>query len=184
MARELDKIIVVDVESTCDEPQPSNFVSEIIEVGIAIVDVNKLQIEKTDSIFIKPQFSQVTPFCTKLTTLTQEQVDQGMSFSEACRKIKKEYNSLRRTWASYGDYDRVQFERNAELYSGLKSPFGRTHINVKNLMGIGFAKNREEGMPRSVQHFGMVVEGTHHRGIDDAHNIAKVLIEILKKIRA
>lgn len=40
MAKLLDKIIVIDVESTCWEgPPPEGQVSEIIGIGVATVDV-------------------------------------------------------------------------------------------------------------------------------------------------
>jgi inhibitor of KinA sporulation pathway (predicted exonuclease) len=42
---------------------------------------------------VKPERSTVSEFCTELTTLTQEQVDQGMSFAEACERLQKRYLS-------------------------------------------------------------------------------------------
>ncbi len=40
MARRLDQILIVDVESTCwDEPPPHCEESEIIEIGLSVVDV-------------------------------------------------------------------------------------------------------------------------------------------------
>ena len=54
---------------------------------------------------VKPERSRVSEFCTKLTTLTQKDVDKGMPFSEACDVLKKVYSSKNRVWASYGAYD-------------------------------------------------------------------------------
>ncbi len=42
----MSQVLVVDVESTCWEPQdskPANEISEIIEIGVSLVDINKLQ---------------------------------------------------------------------------------------------------------------------------------------------
>jgi len=42
----VSQVLVVDVESTCWEPQdskPANEISEIIEIGVSLVDINKLQ---------------------------------------------------------------------------------------------------------------------------------------------
>ena len=83
MPRILDSnVLVIDVESTCWEPpeQPlPGEISEIIEIGIAVVDIKELKIVKNSSIIIKPQRSKLSNFCTKLTTLTQEnQVDKGI----------------------------------------------------------------------------------------------------------
>jgi hypothetical protein len=35
-----------------------------------------------------------------------------MLLAEACRILAQEYQAPARLWASYGDYDRKQFERN------------------------------------------------------------------------
>ena len=42
----------------------------------------------------------------RLTTLTQADVDAGTSLAEACQILQDTYLSRRRTWASFGDYDR------------------------------------------------------------------------------
>lgn len=76
MAKLLDpNVLVIDVESTCWEPpevQPKNEISEIIEIGIAVVNIKSLQIIENESVIIRPQKSKVSKFCTKLTTLTQD----------------------------------------------------------------------------------------------------------------
>lgn len=44
MARKLDQILVIDVESTCwDGPTPDGQSSEIIEIGVCTVDVHSLE---------------------------------------------------------------------------------------------------------------------------------------------
>jgi len=70
MGRKLDKIIVVDVESTCWKGKPSEGqINEIIEVGLGII--NK------QSYIVKPKLSIISNFCTELTSITQEMVDKG-----------------------------------------------------------------------------------------------------------
>ena len=72
MARDLSLILIVDVECTCwpTEPPPGE-TSEIIEIGLALVDVPALQILQTGDIMVRPQRSKVSDYCTQLTTLTQ-----------------------------------------------------------------------------------------------------------------
>ena len=70
MARLLDKILVIDLESTCwDGPPPEGQVSEIIEIGVVTLDVAALQRVDKQSILIKPTKSEISAFCTQLTTL-------------------------------------------------------------------------------------------------------------------
>jgi len=180
MAKLLDRIIVVDVESTCwDGNPPPGEVSEIIEIGVACIDVKKHEIVETESILVKPVNSKVSNFCTELTTLTQEQVDEGVSFYDACKTLQKKYQSDKRCWASWGDYDRAQFGRVCKK-QGVRYPFDRRHINVKTLFALKHALKREVGMDSGLKHYNIPLEGTHHRGGDDANNIAKVLIKLLE----
>lgn len=186
MAKALDpNVLVIDVESTCWEPpdvQPRNEISEIIEIGIAVVNVKDLKIIRNDSILVKPQCSKVSEFCTKLTTLTQEQVDQGVSFQDACKKLVKEFNSPDTTFVSWGDYDRKMFDRCAKHF-GVKYPFGPRHMNLKNSFTLLHGLEREPGMDTALEFLRLPLDGTHHRGIDDARNIAGIFINTLSKFR-
>jgi inhibitor of KinA sporulation pathway (predicted exonuclease) len=183
MAKKIDQIIVVDVEATCWEGDPPpGQENEIIEIGVCQLDIASGQRSKKRSILVRPERSRVSEFCTRLTTLTQEQVDQGIPFQEAIELLKSEYRPADRTWASYGDYDRIQIQRQCEQ-RGIPYPFGRTHLNIKNLLAIGLNLPREVGLERAVEIFDLPLEGTHHRGDDDAWNIAAVLAELLKRMR-
>jgi inhibitor of KinA sporulation pathway (predicted exonuclease) len=183
MAKKIDQIIVVDVEATCWEGDPPpGQENEIIEIGVCQLDIASGQRSKKRSILVRPERSKVSEFCTRLTTLTQAQVDQGISFPEAIDLLKSEYRPADRTWASYGDYDRIQIQRQCEQ-RGISYPFGRTHLNVKNLLAIGLNLPREVGLDRAVETFHLPLEGTHHRGDDDAWNIAAVLAELVKRMR-
>jgi inhibitor of KinA sporulation pathway (predicted exonuclease) len=179
VAKLLDKVLVVDVESTCWEGDPPRTeVSEIIEIGVCLLDVHTLDRQKNTSIMVKPTRSKVSPFCTKLTTLTQADVDKGMSFVNACDKLEKEYSSAARTWASYGDYDRSMFERQCRDMR-VRYPFGKTHLNVKNLFALQNDLKREVGMDEALKILNFDLDGTHHRGGDDAWNIAVILKSLL-----
>lgn len=131
------------------------------------------------SILVKPEHSRVSEFCTKLTGLTQEEVDQGISFGQACMLLKEEYAVHDRVWASYGDYDRRHFEWQCRMRE-IRYPFG-THINVKNLFALMYRLPREVGMVEALKIIGLPLEGEHHRGADDAWNIARILWEILER---
>ncbi len=180
---DLTKIIVCDIEATCWEPRPlsrsKEFVSEIIEIGVCELSLNKGVVNKK-SIIVRPQYSKVSEFCTKLTTLTQKDVDAGVNFRTACETLETEFYSRNKVWASYGDYDRKQFEKECRSKS-IDYPFGPRHINIKNLFALTFRLDQEVGMPEALSLLGLNLEGTHHRGCDDAINIAKILEVVLEK---
>jgi inhibitor of KinA sporulation pathway (predicted exonuclease) len=180
MAKRLDKILVIDVESTCWEGNaPENQHSEIIEIGICVLDIQSGELSEPRGILIRPQYSEVSPFCTQLTTITPELLQsEGIEFPEACRILQKEYDAKARVWASWGDYDRNQFERTCNLYQ-IKYPFGTSHLNAKTLFALRHKLHHEIGMDAGLKQVGFSLEGTHHRGIDDAYNIARILKTLL-----
>jgi inhibitor of KinA sporulation pathway (predicted exonuclease) len=179
MARKLDKILVIDVEATCWEGDPpEGQVSEIIEIGLCMLDVVTGEREAPRAIMVQPQHSTLSEYCIQLTTITPAMLVDGMHFAEACDLLREEYGSRQRTWASYGDYDRLQFMKQCEAW-GIPYPFGRSHINVKNLLALQLGLKKEVGLQVGTSLLGMTFEGTLHRGVDDAWNIAAVLDRVL-----
>jgi inhibitor of KinA sporulation pathway (predicted exonuclease) len=174
-----DKIVIVDVESTCWEGgTPAGQISEIIEIGICTLDLHSGAIEQNEGILIKPQDSTVSDFCTQLTTITPDMVENGISFAEACTKLETEYLSKNRVWASYGAYDHTMFVNQCSRLK-IPYPFSNKHINVKTLFSLKSRMSKEVGMSGALRQLGFELEGTHHRGVDDARNIAKILNWVL-----
>jgi inhibitor of KinA sporulation pathway (predicted exonuclease) len=183
MAKKLDHIIVVDVESTCweDGPPPGE-VSEIIEIGVCPLELSTGRRLGKRSILVKPRRSRVSEFCTRLTTITHEQVDRGITFTEACEILRKEYQTRERVWASYGDYDRTMFQTQCQA-TGVPYPFGPRHLNVKTLFALSRGLPHEVGMGEALALMNVPLEGTHHRGDDDAWNIAGILGALIIRLR-
>jgi inhibitor of KinA sporulation pathway (predicted exonuclease) len=103
MARQLDQILVIDVESTCWQGKaPTGQVSEISEIGICPVEVAASQRLEKSSILIKPQRSKISAFCTELTTLTPDMFEHAGTFRDAVHILKQEYHTKDRLWASWG----------------------------------------------------------------------------------
>jgi inhibitor of KinA sporulation pathway (predicted exonuclease) len=176
----MKKIIVVDLESTCWEHKPpEGEVSEIIEIGICVLNTETGRLENSKAIFVKPTRSKVGEFCTRLTTLTQEMVDEGITFKEACQQLQDEYQTKDYTWASYGAYDLNMFKKQCESF-GVEYPFSDDHINVKALFAERNDLDRPLGMTGALYKAEIELTGTHHRGVDDAKNIAKILYTLVK----
>ena len=176
--KQYDIINVVDIEATCwDAEAPAGQRKEIIEIGIVELVIKSGDLNRKTSIIVKPAKSEVSEFCTTLTGITPEQAAAGILFAEACMRLRKEFSSRERVWASWGDYDRVQFERQcrADL---VPYPFGRTHFNVFALAKFRLA-TRQETIGEALAVLGEKFEGRLHAGADDAFNIAKVLRKLL-----
>lgn len=184
MAKKLDHVLVIDIESTCWEGgfPPKGQSNDVIEIGLCPLELSTGRRLEKRSILVRPERSTVGPFCTQLTTLTQEQVAGGIAFKDACKLLEQEYHSADRLWASFGDYDRRQFDKQCRE-TGVRYPFGPSHLNVKTLCAVAKGLTTEVGLPQALALFGLKLEGTHHRGHDDAWNIAALLAAVVKKLR-
>lgn len=179
----LDQIVIIDIEATCwRRKPPKNQTNEIIEIGICMLDIATTERLAKESILVKPTRSAVSRFCTDLTTLTQDMVDEGIDFASACQHLIDKYGTKYRAWASYGDYDRQMFVQQCQDF-GVEYPFSDRHLNVKTLFAIIHNLSREVGMARALEMCEMPMEGTHHRGHDDAWNTAALLGDMLLKRR-
>lgn len=177
-----DKIIIIDLEATCWQgPIPAGQENEIIEIGLAVLDTQTGAISKNKGILIQPQRSKVSPFCNELTTITQDLLDKnGVAFAEAINQLIDEYNPDLYTWASYGQYDLNMLKKQCKSF-GISYPMSDEHINVKVLFADVYGLQKPTGMNGALSMLNILLEGTHHRGIDDAKNIAKILHWCLKQ---
>ncbi|MFG2837654.1 exonuclease domain-containing protein [Streptomyces zaomyceticus] len=174
-------INVVDVEATCWEGErPPGAVSEIIEIGLTVVDPAAGERVSRHRILVRPARSRVSAFCTELTGLTQEEVDTGLDFAAACRLLATTYEAGTRPWASWGDYDRNQFTHQCRV-TGTRYPFGRHHTNAKAVFTEAYGLRRRPGMARALEFAGLPLEGRHHRGEDDAWNIAALVLRLAER---
>lgn len=181
----MDKLVVIDLEATCYERGfPEGEQQEIIEIGICLLDLKTLKIEKPVGLIVIPTMSRVSPFCTQLTTLTQEYVDQeGQTLPEAMDILEAEYEIDQRTWGSWGDFDRKLLLKDCSA-KGITFPGeSRSHINIKNVLAVEYGWNREVGLEKGCEAFDLKLEGTHHRGKDDAFNIARIYRFHIAKVR-
>lgn len=183
MRHESALLNVIDVEATCwDGQPPPGSVNEIIEIGLTVVDVSARRRVSRHRVLVRPVRSAVSDFCTELTGLTQAEVERGVTFSEACRILVEEHEAGRRPWASWGEYDRRQFARQSQA-DGVAYPFGypteRTHTNAKAAFAAAYGLRRKPGMDHALQIAGLPLEGRHHRGEDDAWNIAALVLDLV-----
>ncbi|MFT6395755.1 MAG: inhibitor of KinA sporulation pathway (predicted exonuclease) [Bradymonadia bacterium] len=180
--RDYSTLLVVDLEATCwRQRTPTDETSEIIEIGVAPLNLKTLEVGEKASIIVRPTESSISEFCTELTTLTQEQVDAGISFEDACQVLRKEHRSGTRIWASFGEFDRRLFVEQCER-RGVPYPFGPDHMNVKTALAL--ARGRSPvGMKASCKLVGHEIVGTHHRGDDDAWNTAHLFATLLRQSR-
>jgi inhibitor of KinA sporulation pathway (predicted exonuclease) len=175
----LDIVLLIDLEATCWRGHPpTGMRKEIIEIGIAGIDYRTKEIKFKDSILVKPQNSEVSKFCTELTSITQEMLDEeGVTLEKACKILEEKYSSRGRVWMSWSDFDKKQFLDDCEFY-GLTYPLGKVHFDMKVLFSFAYGLGQEFGVESALAHLGMEFDGNAHRGVDDAYNIARILQKV------
>jgi len=171
-------ILVVDLEATCDEGVsfPTDQM-EIIEIGAVWANDCGIVIEEFQT-FVRPILcTQLTSFCQQLTSIKQADVDSAKNFifaAAALTDFSHRFQDKGTVWGSWGQYDHKQLIRDSERH-GISNPLSCfEHVNLKRQ----FAKNRkmkEVGMAKALQLVKLPLEGAHHRGIDDARNIARLI---------
>lgn len=176
-----DYYLVLDLEATCCHQETiKRHEMEIIEVGAVMVEARDLTSIDEFQTFIKPvRYPILTQFCQSLTSITQTQVDQAPGYVEAMVLLKKWLSNYpNAVFGSWGDYDRNQLKQDSKFHN-VPFPIAYPHVNLKQLFSNTQGLPKRYGMAKALQLAGIVLEGTHHRGIDDAKNIAKLLPFVL-----
>jgi len=169
--------LLIDFEATCADdgavPRPQ---MEIIEIGAVMVDAASLAVVGEFQSFVRPvRHPRLTAFCTRLTSIAQADVDAAPGFAEAAAALKAwrgGYADL--VWGSWGDYDRNQLRQDCDFHR-VSDPVGAPHHNIKRLFAQREGSGRKFGLDGGVKRVRLDFAGTHHRGIDDARNIARLL---------
>lgn len=169
--------LVVDFEATCcDRGTVPRQQMEIIEIGAVIADATTLEPIAEFQRFIRPvRYPTLTAFCTELTSITQSDVDGAAGFKE----VMSEFRAWLLDWpdlmfGSWGDYDERQLRQDCG-YHRFGYPINGGHINLKRAFSDWQGLSKGLGLGQAVRLAGLRFAGTHHRGIDDARNITRLL---------
>ena len=173
-----NKLLVVDLEATCSEDDTiSRSNMEIIEIGAAIVCCSNLEIVDTFQVYVRPVVTpMLTGFCTELTGIEQETVDAAEPFGLAVTAYREwlgRHPELA-AWASWGNYDKGQFELDCERHCVPGLHANLLHLNLKNFFAKAVGEKRM-GLGRAIKFVGATFEGRAHCGLDDAINMSKLL---------
>jgi 3'-5' exoribonuclease 1 len=174
----------VDLEATCWENVRDYDRMETIEIGAVELPSADSPPTREFSRFIRPVAEPLlSDFCRRLTTIRQEDVDRADGFWSVFPEFVRWIGDEPFVLCSWGGYDLTQFRTDCGRH-GLTFPASfERHINLKK----GFARLlgvRAVGMERALAHAGLPLVGTHHRGIDDARNIAGLAVLILPQLEA
>jgi len=176
------RYVIVDLEATCWNERYDSARMETIEIGAVLLASAAGPAVSEFAEFVRPVEEPVlSAFCTRLTSIRQEDVADADTFPAVFGRFVEWIGTEPYTLCSWGAYDVRQFRLDCARH-GVPFPGGfARHVNVK----LEFARLRGVercGMDRALRHLGLRLEGTHHRGIDDARNIAQIARVILPQL--
>lgn len=168
------KFIIYDLEATCWENRRSRKV-ETIEIGA--VKLSEFgEVESTFCKFIKPILNPfLSPFCMNLTSISQIQINQAATFPVVIEQFQDwiEIYDEEYLLCSWGNFDQTQLIKDCELHD-IEDDWLDDFINLKAQYSDMKNLSKPYGLKKAVKREGFEFEGTHHRGIDDAYNLAKI----------
>lgn len=184
-----DYIIVVDVEATC-EMNHQHYPHEVIELPGILIDVRIGRVDRARSFhtYIKPwRNEKLTAFCTELTGITQEKVDTAPTITEAVRLFEKWYTETipkgaKVVFAADGPWDFKNFIHEHHVL--------RDHVSFPSIfyeyvdIRTTFARHFNHGTPikldAMLRRMNLKFEGRPHCGFDDAYNIARLAVAMMR----
>ncbi|KAJ8287070.1 hypothetical protein GJAV_G00046690 [Gymnothorax javanicus] len=184
-----DYICVVDFEATCEESNPPDYLHEIIEFPMVLLNTHTLEIEDTFQEYVKPERnSKLSDFCVQLTGITQEMVDKADSFScvlqRAVTWLQEKELGTKYKYAilTDGSWDMSKFLNIQCHVSGIRYPqFAKKWINIRKSYGNFYKVPRTHTKLSSMlEKLGLRYEGRPHCGLDDSRNISRIAVRMLQ----
>lgn len=179
-----DRILFVDLELTCWEGGPPAGESpEIIEVGLAEVDVDRLEVVRTGSYLVKPTFSMVSEYCEALTGISAARLKrEGRPFAEVCSGLKKNWGTASKAWMSWGS-DKRAVEDDC-MRKGVVNPFSEAFHDIGMQFTLMSGRSSAVGLAEAGSLLGLEPEGRQHSGEDDAAQAARTWAMLARMLRA
>lgn len=172
--------IVFDLEATCWLGRPPQGITEIIEIG-AVKYNGYGENLGTFNKFIKPTVNPtLSPFCTRLTSITQENVDRAQTFDRVIEDFMDWIDIYTDDYllCSWGKFDKTLLQNDCILHK-VEFEWLESHIDVKKQFHTYKRSKDEYGLKKSLRLEGLEFDGTPHRAISDAENLGKIFCKYL-----
>lgn len=164
-------ILVIDVEMTCWD-EPTDQTSEIIQIGVVEVDIVRLLLTRKRMMYVKPEHSDVSAYCTQLTGITKRQAfKQGLPYDKAIDILHNKFGFKNKTVFGWGN-DNKAFKDGINNYVNLSALYSMMSGTVEkfNLEAVMKYENIE-------------FVGKAHDALIDAENTAVLLCKLFERIR-
>ena len=158
------QFIIYDLEATCwRSPKPRQV--EIIEIGAVKVNENLKIVDEFCEFILPIVHPKIDKFCTKLTSITQEDVDTADNFNVVVNRFEEWMkpnvtptvllHEMELSWLKY--------------WACLQSHYSKFK-----------GSNNQVGLKNALKLEGLEFNGIQHRAIEDARNMAELFIKVAK----
>jgi len=193
-----DFYLVMDLECTCEE-NDRNYPNEIIEFPIILINSRTLTKDAEFHRFVRPILNpQLSEFCTTLTGITQDIVDNAEPFSVVLKQfddwlIENNLGSHEGAnsfcFVTDGIWDMKKFialelskldnNKQTDLVQRMKLAFSKW-VDVRQLFSA-FYGIRAMGIDNMLSKWNTNFAGRQHSGLDDTRNIATVSLNLMSE---
>jgi len=177
-----DYFLVLDFEATCVENSRID-PQEVIEFPILKVSGKTFQTEAQFHQYVRPEVHpELSPFCTQLTGIIQEQVDGQPDFKTTLQSVDDWMRAerllepgVRSVFVTCGDWDlKTMLPHQCQCLGITPPPYFSRWINIKKPFS-DVTGSFPKGIMPMLQGLGLSHQGRLHSGIDDCLNISSIL---------
>lgn len=161
--------------------------NEIIEFPGVLLNVATMQPVAEFRCLVRPVENPELPaFTTRLTSLTQADVEAGETLDEVLRRLGawlRDQGAEDALPVTCGDWDlgtMLSKECKRKGFDDFVPPALKRWCNVKRTYEQTLG-GRAPGMDGMLQSLQLPLDGHHHLGIDDSRNIAKIVVELVRR---
>ncbi|KAF5368319.1 hypothetical protein D9758_002177 [Tetrapyrgos nigripes] len=207
-----DAFLVLDFEGTCTETSSFDYPNELIEFPVILMrwkdkdssgKASELVVVDQFHSFIRPTWKpKLTEFCTKLTGITQYQVDIAPDFFSVLLLVRAflvkhdlidsltGHAKTRFSWCQDGPWDLGDLLTKQCFHSRLDPPkwLQNNIIDVRRMVKLWMAeKTGQPPGPVGLNIEGQLAvldlkfEGRLHSGLDDTKNISRIVAELARR---
>jgi inhibitor of KinA sporulation pathway (predicted exonuclease) len=179
-----NRVLVMDLEMACwAGARPQGMYNDIIQIGMVEIDTHHLAISSPLMAFVRPTRPyDISEYCVNLTGITAADVARGNPLPEVFNRVIKR-GFRKKTCLTWGN------DRHA-LREGLGEEYlAHNQMDLSNCMDLGwmfknmFDQERSLSVEQALEFFGLKFSGVPHTALYDAHNTARIYVEMLRMMR-
>jgi len=179
-----DRILFVDFELTCwEDAPPAGEEPEIVEIGLAEIDVSSRLCTRAHSFLVIPERSAISPYCENLTGISAAMVRKnGRPLREISATLKKEWGTANKAWMAWGA-DRAAILRDCRV-KNVENPFSEAFHNLGQQFSFLVGGSSSIGLNDAHRMLGLERSGKIHRGMEDALAAAQVWLALAGRLQS